>query len=173
MTRSQFAMAIHADEKWVENSARLLGLALRYTAAEALLFGLVRVLNQELGLTLAKAADLAKEALEHAPVTERAIVGRGEYGSAGVAVDLARYHSAYGAAWSAAMELGGPRRRGRPRRAVTRRSVGDAIERAAEYGVDIDLLRDGLRLSPGERLALANENAAFVDELRQSKRGDA
>ncbi len=173
MTRSQFALAVLADEKWVENSARLLGLRLRYTTAEALSLGLVRVLNQEVGLTLAKAADLAKEALEHAPATERAIVGRKEHGSAGVAVDLARYHSAHGAALSAAMELGGARRRGRPRRGGTTRAVGDAIARAAEYGVDIDLLREGLRLSPRERLALANENAAFVNELRPSKGGDA
>lgn len=163
MTRSQFAMAVLADEKWVENAGRLMDKQFRYTAAEARWLGLVRVLNQEVGLTLFRAAELADEALRHAPDEESVIVGRAG-GSAAVSIDLARFHSTYAAALSAALDLGGARRRGRPR--ANRRQKAGTLESAAQYGVDIDLLREGLRLSPRERLQQLDDNAAFVKAIR-------
>jgi len=184
MTRSQFARSVFAGEKWVENSARLLNRRLRYTAAEARWLGLVRVLNQEVGLTLGRAAGLADEALRHrANQTDVLLGGQGD-ASAAVTIDLARYHSAYIAAMSAALILGGARRRGRraghsgpPRR--TRKQVGrvrpspkravDALTRAASYGVDVSLLREGLRTSPAERLKQLDENAGFIREMRRSR----
>ena len=163
MTRSQFAMAVLADEKWVENACRLLARHLRYTAAEARWLGLVRVLNQEVGLTLSRAAELADESLRHAPDEVGVVVGRA-VGSAAVSIDLARFHSAYAAALSAALDMGGARRRGRPR--VNLRQKSRTLDRAAQYGVDIDLLREGLRLSPSERLQQLDENAAFINAIR-------
>jgi len=50
---------------------------------------------------------------------------------------------------SGALDLGGGSRRGRPWRGSKKTS---SLGRAAEYGVDIALLRGGLRLSSGERL---------------------
>lgn len=184
MTRSQFARSVFAGEKWVENSARLLNLRLRYTAAEARWLGLVRVLNHEVGLTLGRAAELADEALRHrADQTDVLLGGQGDV-SAAVTIDLARYHSAYIAAMSAALILGGARRRGRraghsgpPRR--TRKQAGrvrpstkgavDALTKAASYGVDINLLREGLSISSADRLKQLDENAGFIDEMRRSR----
>ena len=163
MTRSQFAMAVLADEKWVENAGRLMNKKFRYTAAEARWLGLVRVLNQEVGLTLFRAGELADEALRHAPDQKSVIVG-GAGGSAAVLIELARFHSAYAAALSAALDLGGARRRGRPRAAGPQKTR--MLDRAAEYGVDIDLLREGLRLSPRERLQQLDDNAAFLGAIR-------
>lgn len=156
-------MAVLADEKWVENAARLLNRRLRYSAGEARWLGLVRVLNREVGLTLVRAAELTDEALRHAPDEGRVVVGGGQSRSAGVSIDMARFYSTYAAALSAALELGGGRRRGRPRGAIKQKS---AVAEAAEYGVDIDLLREGLRLSPSERLQQLNENAAFISVIR-------
>lgn len=163
MTRSQFAMAVLADEKWVENASRLMDKRFRYTAAEARWLGLVRVLNQEVGVTLFRAAELADEALRHAPDEGTVIVAR-TGGSAAVSIDLARFHSTYAAALSAALNLGGARRRGRRRPTV--RQNARTLDRAAQYGVDIDLLREGLRLSPRERLQQLDDNAAFIKAIR-------
>lgn len=164
MTRAQFAMAVLADEKWVENAIRLLGRRATYTAENARWLGLVRVFNQEIGVTLSRAAELADEALRHGPHGGTVVVGRKEGSSAGVSIDLDRFHSTYAAALSVAIDLGGPLRRGRPR-ATIRRKAG-ALERAAAYGVDVDLLREGLRLSVHERFHRLDKNAAFVNELR-------
>ena len=163
MTRSQFAWAILADEKWLENSARLLGLRLRYTRAEARWLGLVRLLSHEVGLPLEASGRFATEALRQPPHTKLAVVGVEEDGDAGVSLYLARYHSTHSAALSAAMELGGARRRGR-RRVARKRSVAAA----ARYGVDIDLLREGLKLSTKVRLERADENATFINALRSA-----
>jgi hypothetical protein len=165
MTRSQFAMGVGADEKWVENAGRLLGKRLRYTTEEAVWLGLVRLLNQEVGLTLFRAARLADEALEHRPSERWVVLGQDESGRAGVSIDIARFYSSHLAALSAALDMGGPRRRGR--RSGARRKKG-AVERAARYGVDIDLLREGLQLSPRERLERLDENAAFINAIRRT-----
>ena len=163
MTRSQFALAVRADEKWVENAGRLLNRRLRFSAEEARWLGLVRLLNQEVGLTLVRAAQLADEALKH-PMTEiSVVVGRGEDGTAGVSIDLARFYSTHAAALSAALDMGGARRRGR--RSTTPGKKG-VLERAKRYGVDIDLVRAGLHLSPRKRLEELDDNAAFIRAIR-------
>ncbi|HUQ20095.1 MAG TPA: hypothetical protein VM099_10830 [Gemmatimonadaceae bacterium] len=167
MTRAQFAMAIRADEKWVENSARLLGKRLRYTADEARSVALIRVLSQEVGITLFRAAQLADEILKQSAVMKKTalVVGGAQTSSAAVSIDMARFYSTYAAALSAALDIGGPRRRGR--RSGTRGRKG-AVERAVRYGVDMDLLREGLRLSPLERLERLDENAAFLNAIRRT-----
>jgi hypothetical protein len=163
MTRSQFALAVLADEKWVENATRLLNRRLKYSAADARWLGLVRVLNQEVGLTLVRAAQLADEALRHQMTERFVVVGRREDESAGVSIDLARFHSTRATALSAALDMGGARRRGRRRTMPAKIS---ALERAARYGIDIDLLREGLQLSPRKRLEQLDENAAFIRAIR-------
>ncbi len=182
MTRNQFASAVRGEEKWVENTARLLGRRLRYTADEARWMGMVRVLSHELGISLSRAAELADEALRYDPAECKALLGRQGDGSAMVAMDLARYHSTLGAAMSAALMHGGARRRGRHRldyasRArqhgdvtSTRARAVETLTKAAEYGVDIGLLREGLHLSPATRLKQLDENALFTSEMRRSRR---
>ncbi len=170
MTRTQFAFAVAADEKWVENSARLLGRRLKYTPVEAMWLGLVWVFNQDVGLPLARSNELALEALGYDPHTRVAVLGGREGSVAGISVDVARYHSTYAASLSAAIEIGGAKRRGRPRPVATKRGKRAALECAARYGVDIDLLLAGLRLPVAERLRVADENAAFVMALRPATR---
>lgn len=163
MTRSQFAAAAMAEEKWVENSARLLGRKLKYTASEARWLGLVRLLNQEQGAPLARAAELADEALRLDPASGCVVVGKTENGVSGISIDLGRFHSDYAASLSAARDMG-PRRRGR-----SRSKGAGAIESAARYGVDIGLLKEGLRLTVRERLQRLDENAGFVYALHPAK----
>lgn len=160
VTRAQFAHAVGAEAKWIENSVRLLRRAIRYTPAESRLWGLVRVLSQDMGIPLARAAELASQALRHPEDSREVRLGENASCCAAVVVDLARYHSAHAAALSAALELGGARRRGRRR----------AVSNAAWYGVDLSLLREGLRRSPADRLDGLEENAAFIAAMRNSTR---
>lgn len=165
MTRSQFAQAVRADEKWVENAARALGHRLRYSTGEARWFGLIYVLTRDLGTSVQRAATLATAALQLDPTTRALRLRLSEHGEASVALDLARYHSAFAAAVSAALSHGGPRRAGRPTRPG--RPV-NALAAAAEHGVDVSLLRAGLRRSPAERLARLDENVAFLQSVRRT-----
>ena len=161
MTVHQFARAVGADRKWVENAARLLGWRLRYTEAEARRLGLIRLFSQSFGVPLAAADRMAMRALA-APVGARAVrVARSADDSAGIVVDVARYHSSFAAALSAALALEGPRRRGRrprPRR--------DPIRAARDHGVDLGLVRASLEMTPAERLARLDEDAAFLRAIR-------
>jgi len=171
MTRAQFAAAVRADEKWVENAGRLLGRRFGRTREESRWLGLVSVLSREMGMTLDRAARLADEALAHPSTEGTVVVGQSQGGVAAVSIDIGRYHSAWAAALSAAIETGGARRRGRPRSAFRKKAA--LIERAADYGVDIDLLRAGLRMTVGERLQQLEENARFISAIRPAGRSGA
>ena len=166
MTATQFALAVRADSKWVQNAARILGTRFRYTIAEVRWLGLVRILNWEFSIPLVEAGRLATVALRLPPETRELRLLESDDGSAAIVLDLARYHSSFAAALSAALTLGAPRRRGR--RAGG--SDGDAIERARKFGVDLGLLRSSLALTPTERLARLDSNARFVAALRHGDR---
>lgn len=165
LTRSQFAAAALADEKWVENTARLLGQRLTYTSDEARRMGLVRLLTRELGVPVARAAEVAAVALDSAPGSRALAIPAGPDSAATVVIDLARFYSTFAAALSAALNHGGPRRRGRsPKR--KRMQVREAMTAAESYGVDVSLLRESLERTPAERLARLDANAAFLNALR-------
>jgi hypothetical protein len=172
LTRSQFAAAVRADEKWVENIARALGRRLAYTPAEARWLGMVRLLARDLGVPVALAAELADDALRQPPETRALRLATSDDGAASLVIDLARYHSTFAAALSAALNHGGPRRRGRPAPSRGARGRG-AIARARVYGVDVSLLREALARSPAERLARLDANAAFLSALRPVPNGSS
>ena len=169
MTRAQFALTVRGEEKWVENAARLLGRSFSYTAEEAVWLGLVRVFNQEVGLTLSRAAQLADEALGRDADEGVIQLGQSEQSNATISIDLSRHYSAHAASLSAALDMGGPKRRGRPLARVRRKVA--ALERASEYGVDLELLREGLRLTPAERLERLDQNAQFLNAIHPVREG--
>jgi enoyl-CoA hydratase/carnithine racemase len=160
-------VAAAADLKWLTNSASLLRRALRYTPAQAKWWGLVRLLVEELGLSLKAAADIATTALSatHSSSSAlRASVDRS--GSAALVVDLPRYQSIFLGNLSRALVHETPRRRGRVKQTATK----DAVRAARDYGIDISLVRSALQRTPAERLALLEANAAFVRAMRRPAR---
>jgi hypothetical protein len=168
LSRSQFATAVRADEKWVENTARSLGLRLTYTPAEGLRMGLVRLLARDYGIPVARAAELADEALQHPSETRAVSLAAAPESGVALVIDLARYHSTFAAALSAALHHGGPRRRGR--QSFRKRGRGrDAVRAAEAHGVDVSLLREALERSPADRLARLDANAAFLRALRPAR----
>jgi hypothetical protein len=159
MTLRQFATTVGAEPKWVLNATRLLGRRLRRTPAEARWLRLVRLLQHDLGLSLAAASRAATRALAAPDPT--AIAAESRDGSAAVVVDRVRFQSSFVAALGAAVSVAGPRRRGRGRK-----PGGDALAAARAYGVDLGLLGASLALSPAERLERLDENLTFLGAVR-------
>jgi len=126
--------------------------------------GVVRLLSREFGIPVARAAELADQALRHPPETRALALTASEEGAATLLIDLARYHSSFASALSAAINQGGARRRGRPPSRRPRKR--DAVAQAESHGVDLSLVRAAIERSPAERLARLDANAAFLRALR-------
>ena len=167
LTRAQFAQAARAGEKWIENTARTTGRSLSYSPAEARWFGIVRVLTRDFGVSLRRASELADVALRSPPTARAVVLAESSDGTAALTIDLAREHSSASAALSAALQHGGPRRRGR-RKVARRTTARKAIAEAEHYGVDLTLLHSALERSPADRLARLDANAAFVRAVRSA-----
>jgi hypothetical protein len=158
----QLAIAAGSSTKWIKNAEMLLGLSFPRTPNDAVGVGLIHELHSELDLPLSIARDIANRVLSTSGRTS--VMPALASGSLRLFVDLNRYRSSFNARLSRALVLGGPKRRGRPRAASS-----DAIAAAVAHGVDLDLLRDSLRLTPAERLARLDANAAFVGALAESR----
>ncbi|HEY9449052.1 MAG TPA: hypothetical protein VIQ60_04830 [Gemmatimonadaceae bacterium] len=81
-------------------------------------------------------------------------------GAAAIVLGVARYHSSFAASLSVALTLSTPRRQGRMSRVL-----GHPVERAKKFGVDLDLVRASLALTPEERLRRLDANAEFLAAL--------
>lgn len=166
MTRTQFAKSVNADEKWVENTAALLKRPrTAYTPEEACWFGLVRLLTRDFAIPVLRAATFADDALREPPEARAVQLTASEDGIAVIVLDLARYYPSFTARLSSALHHTGPARLGRPQSSDQHRDR-NPIARAEEYGIDLTLLREGLRLVPAERLARLDANVAFLRSLR-------
>ena len=161
MTARQTAAAAAASLKWMNNSAALLGRRLRYNTREAKWWGLVRLFVEEMGLSLASAADAATATLRARDPQSHISASTDPSGSVSLVVDLPRYESIFLANLSRALIHETPRRRGRVKAA----GAASGVTGAKRYGVDIGLLRSALARTPAERLALLEANAAFLRDI--------
>lgn len=165
MNLNQLSVAAGADLKWLLNSSALLGRSLDPTPASARWWGLVRVLESTFGLTLANSAAGATRALSNRNDEAAVVIAEDLSSSASLSVNLFRYDTTFLANLSRARMRETPKRRGR--RAERSR---DPIGRAGEYGLDIGLMQASLARTPGERLAILDNNRAFVYEMQRRKR---
>jgi hypothetical protein len=138
MTYQQLASAALADRTWLNNSRRLLGRPAVRTPEGARWWGLVRILNHDLGLTLAAAARVADLVLTATAAPHRVRIPASTDGAVALRLDLDRFHSTANAALAAALVFDGPKRRGRPRRKVVRRSGPDEFPSAWVIRVEND-----------------------------------
>jgi len=162
LSLGQLAIVAGSSTKWIKNAEMLLGISFPRTPSEAVGVGLLHELHSELDLPLSLARDIANKVLSTSGRTSG--VPALASGNVRLFVDLNRYRSTFNARLSRALVLGGPKRRGRPRAAAS-----GAIAAALAHGIDLGLLRDSLRLSPAERLARLDANAAFVGALSESR----
>jgi len=163
MTLAQFALAVGASRKWVQNALVTLGLSASYDEAAAKRLGLARVLNATAGMPLARAYEAAGAALG-AGSEPHVVVAEASDGSTRVTVDVPRYLSSFYTRLAAA-RWHMPAGAGRPTRAPD-----DPIAAAREYGIDISLLQSNLMRTPEERLRFGGRNAEFIRRLRGKAR---
>lgn len=116
MTSLQLAIASRSSVTWLSNSSRILKRRLHRTPHGARWWGLVRMFNAEVGVSLASAAKAADAALGSAHSVHRVRLSASVDQTIVLTVDLARFHSTANAALAAALTFALPKRRGRPRR---------------------------------------------------------
>ncbi|MGH7556423.1 MAG: hypothetical protein ACREMD_01315 [Gemmatimonadota bacterium] len=171
MTLGRFAIAVGAEPKWVLNAGALLGHAIPYSVEEARGLGLAKWIHDELGVTLKRAHRMAAEILEQplppagpGPAQPLAPSASLEFADGGltIVVDLERYLSDFAVRLSRARTHYAPRRRGRP----PDKPGSRAAERALEHGIDVDLVRANMRLTPAERLRRLDRDREFVEKLK-------
>ena len=160
MTLGQFSTAVGAPRRWVLNAFATLRLPRRYTEELARRLGLAREVHVATGMPLKRAFTLAPEVLAAWPAQKRWVLD-GDGGLVSVTVDLERYLSTYATRLSLARSFYVERQRGRPRK---RKLSGIAL--AKWYGVDLSLVRESLERTPGERLALLEQAAAFFKSAK-------
>ncbi|MGH7646896.1 MAG: hypothetical protein ACREND_02180 [Gemmatimonadaceae bacterium] len=158
LTVRQFAAAVGADKKWVENAARTLRRRFARTESTARWLGAVRQISQALDTSLDRAADVATRALDRVPNPPPSAIATNRTAVAWVTFDVERYHTRFGVALATAL-LDGPRQVGPrpppfPRGARTRLSI---LVGAAACGVDVRRVRAVAWASPAHRVAALGE----------------
>jgi hypothetical protein len=164
MFPAQFALAVGADQKWIQNVRRLLGRPAGSEPADARWLGIVRELHVTLSCSLATAARIADLVVD-APVDRRQlVVPLDDAGAFTLTIDLHRAWTLHLARLSRALVMPPPERRGR--RAPASRA--SAMKRALEYGIDVERLRAGLGRRVAERLVTLDANTTLLAAGRAS-----
>jgi len=159
MTLGQFAVAVGAPKRWVQNAYAALRLPAGYDETRARRLAFARTVKQACGMSFGRAYQLAEGALATWPA-EKVWTHRGPDGAVAVSVELERFLSDFAARISLARTYYAERRRGRPRR---RRGLA----LAKWYGVDVSLLESALRLTPMQRLQRLEQAVQFIRAARR------
>ena len=160
MTLGQFASAVGAPRRWVQNAYQALGLPAVYTEELARRLSFARAVKQAGGMPLRRAYPLAQRVLATWPA-ERVWQLEGPDGAVRVEIDLVRLLSTLTVRLSLARCWYSEGRRGRRPK---RRRRGAAWARW--YGVDLSLLELQLRLTPDERLRRLEDGVEFFRSAR-------
>ena len=164
LTLGQFAYALGAPTKWVQNTWAVLGLDPVYGEAELWRLALVRLLERAMEVPLKQAYVMAKEAIPLAAIGNESELSLVAEGPLDVSVDWVRFSSAVLADLSRARTQYQERPRGRPRKEQLH-----GIAAARAQGIDVGLLRASLRRSAGDRLRTLDEDLAFLQSLRVAR----
>jgi hypothetical protein len=160
MTLGQFAVAVGAPKRWVQNAFQALGRPAVYTEPLARRLAFAKAVKEACGMPLRRAFPLAEGALARWPAHHTWEV-REPDGAVRVVLDLERFLSDYAVRLSLSRTRYAEKRRGRPRK---RRLRGLAL--AKWWGVDISLLRETLKRTPEERLRTLEEAVEDLKRMR-------
>src|SRR5471030_3016300 len=138
MTYGQMAIATRSDRTWLHNARRILSKRMHRTPNGARWWGMVRMLNHELGLPLKSAAKVADLVLHTSAAPHRVRLAATADGAIALRIDLERFHSTANASLSAAFAFGHARGRGRPPKPRRRRPLIDVFPSVWEIRVERD-----------------------------------
>ena len=130
------AVATRSDRTWLNNARRLLAKRMHRTPSGARWWGMVRMLNHELGLPLKSAAQVADLVLQVSAAPHRVRIAATSDGAVALRIDLERFHSTANASLSAAFAFGQQRSPGRPPKPRRRRPLIDVFPSVWEIRVD-------------------------------------
>ena len=164
MTLGQYATAVGAPPRRVQNARGVLRLRGRYDERGACELGLALTIADATGMPIVRAWPAARSALAAWPDAREWACGA-EDGSVRVVIDLERYQSAFTARLSLARESYAERRRGRPRARAR-----NPIAAARAYGIDLTLIDESMELSPAQRLRRMDEMSEFFRMVRLTSR---
>ena len=114
MNMAQMAIATRADRTWLNNARRILVRRIHYTPSGARWWGMVRMLNHELGLPLALSAKAADRVLSAGIAPNRIRLSATLDGAMALQLNLDRFLSTANASLAAAFAFAPSRGRGRP-----------------------------------------------------------
>ena len=134
MTVAQMCLAVRADKTWLFNAARILKKKIHRTPSGARWWGMVAMLNREIGVPLRRASQAADAILTEQVASNRIRIAATSDGGVALFVDLARFHSTANAALAAAQAFGTARSRGRPRK-----PTGDLEAQASDLDQPIEI----------------------------------
>lgn len=132
------AIATRSDRTWLNNARRILAKRMHRTPNGARWWGMVRMLNHELGLPLKSAGRVADLVLNTSAAPHRIRISATTDGAIALRIDLERFHSTANASLSAAFAFGQPRMRGRPRKPRRRRPLIDVFPSVWEIRIERD-----------------------------------
>jgi hypothetical protein len=132
------AIATRSDRTWLHNARRILAKRMHRTPNGARWWGMVRMLNYELGLPLRSAAKVADLVLHTSAAPHRVRLAATADGAIALRIDLERFHSTANASLSAAFAFGHARGRGRPPKPRRRRPLIDVFPSVWEIRVERD-----------------------------------
>lgn len=163
MILADFARLVDTTPKWVLNTLCALGRTPRYSIDLARQLAVTREIAKSFGLPLSTAHSLAKQALRQ-PVVAGSLITLNPQPDSNVElrIDLFRMLSAFSVRLAALRASSPVQLRGRPRtRAI------DPIAAAEAWGLDLSLIRENLRKTPGERLRQLDAMLAFKARARR------
>ena len=155
MTLAYACKVTGARPKRIQNAFHLLRVGFEYRLEDVRRLGLAIWLVDSFVMELNWAWEFAGEALK----SPQEVVRFGHPGGPVLEIDVGRYLSNFALACAAALK-NPPRTAGRPGR-VKRVKMSPA-----EFGIDMDALRDNAARTPEERLRSLDENWKFLQALR-------
>ena len=159
-TLGQFATAVGAPRRWVQNAFQALDLPAVYTEPLARRLAFAKAVKEACGMPLRRAFPLAEEALARWPAHKTWELVEPD-GAVRVEIDLERFLSDYAVRLSLSRTYYAEKRRGRPRKRKLR-----GIALAKWYGVDVSLLVESLKRTPEERLRQLDEAVEAFKSMR-------
>ena len=163
MLLAEFARLVGVSPKWVLNTLPSLPSRSRYTDVVAQRLVVARAIHAAFGTALPDAFALAQRALHAWDGSVTPVTLRGNAADdVALTIDVYRLMAAYHMRRAELRESYAPMVRGRPRT----RSI-DAVAVAADWGLDLSLIRDNLRKSPAERLQQLDAMRAFASGVHR------
>lgn len=164
MTLAQFAFLAGADPKWVLNVAAVIQWRRRYSLPMARRLAITHAITEASRIPIPTAYDLAGRALRApAPCDGVLTIAADANDLVSLRVDIFRILAAVSARQARLATSYQAARRGR--RPSRRR---DPVRAAAEYGLDVSLLRENIRRTPEERLRQLDAMLGFRANVRRA-----